>query len=122
MTKTKNQVQQELTHVQGLIENPQTSKADRSRAVRNLGELRNLLADYDAVLGAWDAGDNPLSPIGEAASGVIPGGGQIREGAEGAVGNRLPPRPKNAPTGSKLQHSKKTGAYRWTGPDGQPLQ
>lgn len=130
LTQTRDTIDQEIKRVDALIANPQTSKSDRSKAIRSVGELRGLKADYDAVIGAWGGGaGNPLAPIGEGLAGAAPSTGQVRETATGAAGNipqgvrepPRPPRPANAPPGSRLQRSN-TGRYRWVGPDGRPLE
>lgn len=116
LTQTRDTIDQEIKRVDALIQNPQTSKADRSKAVRSAGELRGLKADYDAVIRAWGGGaGNPLTPVGETIP--APSMGEVREGAQGAAKGRIPPRPANVPLGSKYSPSRKA----WRTPDGQVI-
>lgn len=117
LIQTRDTIDQEIKRVDAIVQNPQTSKTDRSKAVRSQGELRGLRADYDAVIGAWGGGaGNPLSPIGESLP--APSMGEVREGVSALPkGSRVPPRPANVPPGSKYSPSRKV----WRTPDGQVI-
>jgi hypothetical protein len=120
---TRNTIANEVRRIErDILSSPNTTKASRDKANRSLSELRNLLADYDAVLEAWGSGENPLTPIGEGLAGAAPRGGEVRERATEAAGalpkrNVIPPRPNNVPPGSKYSPSRKA----WRTPDGQVI-
>lgn len=127
LIQTRATIQSEAARVQEIIDNPQTSNSDRSKAIRSRGELYGLLSDYNAVIGAWGGGaGNPLTPIGEGLTNITPSTGEVRQNAEGVAPSsvRPPPRPKNAPPGSRLQEkgSGKSKSYRWVDPSGNPIQ
>ena len=117
---TKNSIQSEADRLEReIIPDPKITKTERSKATRSLSELRNLLSDYDAVLGAWSTGDNPLTPAGDAVRDALPGSGDIRgaarDAATGVPKGSTPKRPPGVPPGS--QYSRKNNL--WKTPEGK---